>query len=682
MGIGTESESDPEWSPDLDPDDLRELQAAQQDPSKIVAKLPKESARLGYYSTLCLIFNRLIGIGVFNSASVVFPNTQSVGLSLILWVCGAIFALAGVIVYIELGLTIPRWPFGPNGEKISTPRSGDALNYFNYMLKRPMFLATCLFGIAFIILENSAHNAIALAQNILNAAHAEVTPGKVIAIALSANTFCCLLHAISRRWGIILNNVFGTVKFFILVFIIIIGLIWINRDVAKSNFDASTSFSTANSHRSPYRYAEAFLFVIFPYGAFHQVNYVISELDQPRKKFPRASFYGILIVAVMFTAVNFIYAAIIPKHELFTPGGIDVGARFFQLTLGHAGLSKKQLQTLWPVLKSISALGNLIVVTFTAARVKQEIAKEGILPYSLVFAQGYDLSLGRLFGQKSHKGNVNSLYSENTPAATLALHWTFMNIMVLIPVLAIQPHPYAPTPAYTFLVGVVVYVTNVIKFTFIALGLLCLRLSPKVRWAEKSEFKHPVVSIIAALILLVSCVFPLICIWIPDPAFTKLSLTSDLVSWFSIQTAGLGIVGFAFLYWVLFRCYVSVRSAREGKTLHVKREPKFKVDSGGLTQIVEIVTLQWVREVGMRLDEIEETNYTQQGLSPEHSRQVWTPGYSINQRSNDEAETRRDSDCYAKVTHELPGQDGASELDVSQTHIRNRKHGQTRHELE
>jgi hypothetical protein len=148
MGIGTESEFGLQWSPDLDPDDLRELQAAQQDLSKIVAKLPKESARLGYYSTLCLISNRMIGksgssqtktglltggvrigTGVFNSASIVFPNTQSIGLSLILWVCGAIFALAGVIVYIELGLTIPRWPFGPNGEKISTPRNGDALNY-------------------------------------------------------------------------------------------------------------------------------------------------------------------------------------------------------------------------------------------------------------------------------------------------------------------------------------------------------------------------------------------------------------------------------------------------------------------------------------------------------------------------------------------------------------------------
>src|ERR1700694_2552335 len=146
------------------------------------------------------------------------------------------------------------------------------------MLKRPMFLATCLFGIAFMVLDNSAHNSIAFGQSMLDAGHAEATPGKIIAIALAVNTFCCLLHAISRKWGIILNNAFGTVKFFILVFIVLIGLIWINRDVASSNFDVSTSFSTANSPKYPYPYAEALLFVIFPYGAFHQVNYVSITL--------------------------------------------------------------------------------------------------------------------------------------------------------------------------------------------------------------------------------------------------------------------------------------------------------------------------------------------------------------------------------------------------------------------
>jgi hypothetical protein len=61
IAVSTDSELDTEWSPELDPEDLVELREAEQDPSKIIAKLPKESARLGYYSTLCLMSNRLIG---------------------------------------------------------------------------------------------------------------------------------------------------------------------------------------------------------------------------------------------------------------------------------------------------------------------------------------------------------------------------------------------------------------------------------------------------------------------------------------------------------------------------------------------------------------------------------------------------------------------------------------------
>jgi len=60
--IGPVSEFNTEWSPDLDPDDLQELRAAQQDPTKIISELPREAVRMGYYSTICLIFNRMIGM--------------------------------------------------------------------------------------------------------------------------------------------------------------------------------------------------------------------------------------------------------------------------------------------------------------------------------------------------------------------------------------------------------------------------------------------------------------------------------------------------------------------------------------------------------------------------------------------------------------------------------------------
>jgi len=44
-----------------------------------------------------------------------------------LWVYGAVLTLCGIVVYIELGLTIPQYLL--HGRMIPTPRSGGELNY-------------------------------------------------------------------------------------------------------------------------------------------------------------------------------------------------------------------------------------------------------------------------------------------------------------------------------------------------------------------------------------------------------------------------------------------------------------------------------------------------------------------------------------------------------------------------
>jgi hypothetical protein len=200
------------------------------------------------------------------------------------------------------------------------------------------------------------------------------------------------------------------------------------------------------------------------------------------------------------------------------------------------------------------------------------------------------------------------MYSEKTPATALLLHWILTTILVIVPVLAIKPSPYSATPAQSFLAAVFAYDIDIVCFTALSFGLLYLRLSPRLHWAEKSQLKYPALSITAALIVLTGCLFPLILIWVPDPAFKKQSRTANLLPWFTSGTAAVCLVLFSFLYWVVFRVYVKVRSAREGKTLHVRREPKFKHDTHGLTQVLEIVSLEWKREVGLRLDEIAETD--------------------------------------------------------------------------
>lgn len=70
---------------------------------------------------------RLTGTGIFNSPSTVMRGTQSVGVTLLFWLAGAVYTVAGAHLNIEFGLSTPRHKF--QGEDQGIPRSGGTLNY-------------------------------------------------------------------------------------------------------------------------------------------------------------------------------------------------------------------------------------------------------------------------------------------------------------------------------------------------------------------------------------------------------------------------------------------------------------------------------------------------------------------------------------------------------------------------
>jgi hypothetical protein len=179
--------------------------------------------------------------------------------------------------------------------------------------------------------------------------------------------------------------------------------------------------------------------------------------------------------------------------------------------------------------------------------VKQEIAKEGILPYSLLFSGSYSLSIGSLFKRKS-KSTSKNVYHEKTPVATLALHLVITNIIVVVPVFALQPVPYSTTAAYSYLTIPWTYNIDIAYFVFIAFGLLCLRLTPSVRWAEKSQLNRPWVSIISASVFFIGALFPFIFIWVPDPNFPFATRTNQKVQWWAGQLLAICLLAFSFLY--------------------------------------------------------------------------------------------------------------------------------------
>jgi hypothetical protein len=148
--VSTTQTTDPRSDPRYPGDDDSSFNSAILDilpeniPNTIITKAPEERFRLGYWSVIALVVNRVIGhqllligsgtmltystgTGIFNSPSTVMRGTKSVGISLLFWLAGALYTIAGTHVNIEFGLSTPRHKF--EGIEQGIPRSGGTLNY-------------------------------------------------------------------------------------------------------------------------------------------------------------------------------------------------------------------------------------------------------------------------------------------------------------------------------------------------------------------------------------------------------------------------------------------------------------------------------------------------------------------------------------------------------------------------
>jgi hypothetical protein len=108
---------------------------------------------------------------------------------------------------------------------VNTPRHRQLSFVYSwpYYAKGTVLYSACLYGISFICVANMAGNCVSFASRVLLASHpgegADLDSAQVRAIATAAAFFSCLIHALSRRGGILLNNFLATVKVCILLII-------------------------------------------------------------------------------------------------------------------------------------------------------------------------------------------------------------------------------------------------------------------------------------------------------------------------------------------------------------------------------------------------------------------------------------------------------------------------------
>lgn len=79
-----------------------------------------------------------VGPGIFATPGYILRSVGSPGAALLLWVLGAVFALCGLFVWVEMGALFPR----SGGEKV----------YLESIYTRPRLLTVCIFSANAIVL--------------------------------------------------------------------------------------------------------------------------------------------------------------------------------------------------------------------------------------------------------------------------------------------------------------------------------------------------------------------------------------------------------------------------------------------------------------------------------------------------------------------------------------------------
>ncbi|CDK27966.1 unnamed protein product [Kuraishia capsulata CBS 1993] len=447
---------------------------------------------LDLYSTSILFLARMMGSGIFATPSGIFTDCQgSVPLFLLTWILGGIIALSGLSLYLELGSLLPV--------------NGATKIFLEYIFPNPKFLASVVFGCFTVLFSLSSTNAIVFgeyARYSLGLPSDEYESKKLGVLLI---LFAVILHGISRRFGILAQNLIGGVKLFLLFITTAVCLYVLILPSSVTNIE--NNLSRADLVRFPdfskfsgSLYASAVLKAIYSFGGWTTAHTVQNEIKDPIQTLKVAGPLSLGIIMVAYMLMNVSYLVVIPHDELLGKGQL-VGALFFTKIFG-----RKLGELFLSSIIAVSAAGNVFVVVYSDSRLNQAVAREGFLPFSKI------LLSNRPWG---------------SPLASILLHGLISSLVICL--------PRAESGIYNYIVSMQIYPNQL--FHAILSAALLFKLRPRFPMI-RAPLRAPTALIYCCLIGSLSIVIS---------PFLPWGSQRDQ----SFALVGLSILGLGAVYWLV-----------------------------------------------------------------------------------------------------------------------------------
>ncbi len=323
--------------------------------------------QLGVVSATALVVSNIIGVGIFTSTGYLAMDLGDPKLVLVIWVVGALCAMAGAFCYSELGVNFPS----SGGEYVYLTRAfGPTWGFMTGWLS---FVA----GFAAPIATNALACAAYLAYfypSWKDQKAAWVFGSGFFTIKIGGpqifGVFLVLiftgLNIVGLRWSARVQNFLTGTKLVVIFSLIVLGL-----TVGDGNWGNFTQvIERSNPSRSvTEQFALSLFWIYVSYSGWNAATYVAEELKDPVRTLPLALALGTTIAAVLFLLLNVVYIYASPMGVM---KGVDaIGSLTAERLFG------KEAAGVFSALMAVGLLASVNSMVTIGPRVYYAMARNG-----------------------------------------------------------------------------------------------------------------------------------------------------------------------------------------------------------------------------------------------------------------------------------------------------------------
>ena len=322
---------------------------------------------LGLLDSVLLLVSGIIGSSIFLTAKDIAGPLPQPMLFLLVWVIGGVISLFGCVAFAELGSMFPE----SGGQYVYLREAyGDLVAFlYGWML----FSVANGGSIAALSVAAAAYTGqvfpiVSQDHVVLSILGVTITRAHLFGLLLIA--ILTYVNVVGLRWGTLLQNLSTWTKFVAMAAFVFLGFAIGKGD--WSHFRSHGIGLTMGLHPTALISAMgiALIAVFWAYDGWVYITWVAGEVKEPRRNVPRAMVLGVLVVGVIYMAMNVTYLYALPLGEIAQ-----------HETIAHAAAAAlfSPHAAMWlSLMIAVSCFSAAATCTLSGARVYSAMAQDGV----------------------------------------------------------------------------------------------------------------------------------------------------------------------------------------------------------------------------------------------------------------------------------------------------------------